>query len=218
MLGTVELFKEMLVDELELCSNLSDMNIPLCEIVNMTNDSALYDVTMTQVVFIHNLIEAFNYMIESAEWGLSTAYLFELNKLINHGLHRGLGLSLRTTEKEIEGTDWRPDIPSQGAVTQRVYLLNGIMDIEQRALKYFCYILRTQPFDFYNECLALAVANKELIKGGVGVLYIGKDKMITYKKLLLKFYESGDDFELIEFLTNLCIVRRMLPISVPSEE
>ena len=83
--------------------------------------------------------------------------------------------------------------------------IEQIDDIELRALKYFCYITRTQMFIDGNKRVAQLMANKVLIENDIGIFQIPIEKLEEFKGMLIEFYETGDEVKIIEFMKEYCI-------------
>ena len=81
--------------------------------------------------------------------------------------------------------------------------LNQIFKIQndlERCLNLFCYIQRSQMFQDGNKRVANLVSNKEMIRCGQGIISIPVDKIGEYFTRLIKYYESNDNSELINWL------------------
>lgn len=76
-----------------------------------------------------------------------------------------------------------------------------------RALKYFCYIARTQMFIDGNKRVAQLMANKVLIEHNIGIFQIPIEKLEEFKGILIEFYENGNDTKIIGFMKAYCIRR-----------
>ena len=87
--------------------------------------------------------------------------------------------------------------------------IEQIEDSELRALKYFCYIARTQMFIDGNKRVAQLMANKVLIENNIGIFQIPIEKLEEFKEMLIEFYETADDVKIIGFMREYCI-RRIL--------
>lgn len=85
--------------------------------------------------------------------------------------------------------------------------IEQIDDIELRALKYFCYIARTQMFIDGNKRVAQLMANKVLIENDIGIFQIPIEKLEEFRGMLIEFYETGDDKKIIGFMKEHCIRR-----------
>lgn len=51
------------------------------------------------------------------------------------------------------------------------------------------------------------MANKVLIENDIGIFQIPIEKLEIFREMLLAFYESGDDVEIITFMKEYCIRR-----------
>ena len=58
---------------------------------------------------------------------------------------------IRTIPVQIGGTSWETEMPHTGIIMESINEIEQIEDIEWRALKYFCYITRTQMLIEYYE-------------------------------------------------------------------
>ena len=92
-----------------------------------------------------------------------------------------------------------------GIIIESMKEIEQIEDVELKALKYFCYIARTQMFIDGNKRVAQLMANKVLIENNIGILQIPIERLEKFKEVLIKFYESGDDGEIVAFMKEYCI-------------
>ncbi len=83
--------------------------------------------------------------------------------------------------------------------------LNNIDDIVLKALKFFCYIARIQMFIDGNKRVAQLIANKILIQKNIGIFQVCLEKLEEFKTLLINFYETSDDTQLIDFMQKYCV-------------
>lgn len=98
-------------------------------------------------------------------------------------------------------------MPIEEVIVDRLHDIDEINDIEERALKYFCYVARSQIFIDGNKRVAQLIANKVLIDNNIGIFQIPIEKLEEFKGMLIKFYETNSDVKIIEFMKNNCIVR-----------
>ena len=97
--------------------------------------------------------------------------------------------------------------PHTGIIIDTIENIEQIGDIELRALKYFCYVARSQMFIDGNKRVAQLIANKVLILNNIGIFQIPIEKLEEFKRLLIEFYETNHDEEIIEFMQMYCIRR-----------
>ena len=108
---------------------------------------------------------------------------------------------------QIGGTSWEPEMPHTGIIIGSMKEIEQIEDVELRALKYFCYIARTQMFIDGNKRVAQLMANKVLIENDIGIFQIPIEKLEKFKGMLIEFYETGNDVKMIGFMKEYCIRR-----------
>lgn len=129
--------------------------------------------------------------------------LREYNKVVGELLFNYAG-EIRTIPIQIGGTLWEPEIPQSGIILKDI---EKIENFEIKALKYFCYVARTQMFIDGNKRVAQLIANKVLIENNIGIFQIPIERLENFKTLLIGFYESGNDGEIIDFMKEYCIRR-----------
>ena len=65
--------------------------------------------------------------------------------------------------------------------------------------------MRRQMFIDGNKRVAMLFANKIMIDNGCGIITIANDLQAVFYEKLIKFYETGDNTELKEWIYNNCI-------------
>lgn len=65
--------------------------------------------------------------------------------------------------------------------------------------------MRSQLFYDGNKRIAMMAANKIMIHGGAGIISIAQKNKLTFLSLLVKFYETGDDSTIKQFVYDYCI-------------
>lgn len=58
-----------------------------------------------------------------------------------------------------------------------------------------------------NKRVAQLIANKILIQNNIGIFQIPIEKMEEFKVMLIAYYETADDKEIIDFMDEFCIRR-----------
>lgn len=135
-----------------------------------------------------------------------TALLREYNKIAGELLFHSAG-EIRTIPMQIGGTSWEPEIPHTGTIIADLESIEQIEDAESKALKYFCYVARTQMFIDGNRRVAQLIVNKVLIQYNIGIFQIPIEKLEEFKTLLLEFYETDVDVAITAFMKKFCIRR-----------
>ncbi len=159
-----------------------------------------------EVLFIINMKRAWQFLLDNLDYDNNLMILREYNKIVGELLFRYAG-EIRTIPVQIGGTSWEPEIPQTGVIIKRLEEIEKIQDTELRALKYFCYTARTQMFVDGNKRVAQLIANKVLIENNVGIFQIPIERLEEFKGLLIKFYETAREEEIIDFMKEFCIRR-----------
>lgn len=159
-----------------------------------------------EVLFIVNMKRVWQFLLDNLDYGNSLMLLREYNKIVGELLFSYAG-EIRTIPVQTGGTSWEPEMPHTGIIISVIDELESIEDIELKALKYFCFIARTQMFIDGNKRVAQLMANKVLIENNVGIFQIPIEKLEEFKLLLIEFYELNDDSKIITFMKSFCIKR-----------
>ncbi len=201
----VEMAKRLLVDSIWKSANLEGLGttFPKTEAI-LAN--APTNTKTEEVLFVINMKRAWQFLLDNLEYKNSIMLLREFDKIVGELLFRYAG-EIRTIPVQIGGTSWEPEMPHTGVIMEAISQLEEITDIEQRALKYFCYIARTQIFIDGNKRVAQLMANKVLIEYNIGIFQIPIEKLEEFKGMLIAFYESGNDAQIIGFMKEYCIRR-----------
>lgn len=203
----IEMAKRMIVDSIWKSANLEGLGttFPKTEAI-LAN--APTTTRTEEVLFVINMKRAWQFLLDNLEYSNSIMLLREYDKIVGELLFHYAG-EIRTIPVQIGGTSWEPEIPHTGIIIDSMNEIEQIEDSELRALKYFCYIARTQMFIDGNKRVAQLMANKVLIENNIGIFQIPIEKLEEFKEMLIEFYETADDVKIIGFMREYCI-RRIL--------
>lgn len=201
----IAMAKRMLVDSIWKSANLEGLGttFPKTEAI-LAN--APTTTRTEEVLFVINMKRAWQFLLDNLEYGNCIMLLREYDKIVGELLFQYAG-EIRTIPVQIGGTSWEPELPHVGIIIDSLQEIEQIKDVELRALKYFCYIARTQMFIDGNKRVAQLMANKVLIENGIGIFQIPIEGLEEFKGMLIRFYETGNDQEIIEFMKENCIRR-----------
>lgn len=201
----IEMAKRLLVDSIWKSANLEGLGttFPKTEAI-LAN--APTNTKTEEVLFIVNMKRAWQFLLDNLNYDNCIMLLREYNKIVGELLFNYAG-EIRTIPVQIGGTSWEPEMPHTGVIISTIEEMEKIEDIELRALKYFCYVARTQIFIDGNKRVAQLMANKILIENNVGIFQIPIEKLEEFKMLLIEFYETENDTKLINFMREFCIKR-----------
>ena len=201
----IAMAKRLLVDSIWKSANLEGLGttFPKTEAI-LAN--APTTTKAEEVLFVINMKRAWQFLLDNLHYTNCLALLREYNKIVGELLFSYAG-EIRTFPVQIGGTTWEPAIPRTGIIINKIEELEHIEDVELKALKYFCYVARTQMFADGNERVAQLIANKIMIENNIGIFQIPIERLEDFKTLLIDFYESDNDEIIIQFMVKYCIRR-----------
>ncbi len=201
----IEMAKRLLVDSIWKAANLEGLGttFPKTEAI-LAN--APTETKTEEVLFVINMKRAWQFLLDNLDSPNNIMLLREYNKVVGESLFRNNG-EIRTFPVQIGGTSWEPEMPNSSSIIENLKTIEKIEDIELKALKYFCYVARTQMFVDGNKRVSQLIANKVLIENDVGIFQIPIEKLEQFKFFLIEFYETADDTAIIEFMKEFCIKR-----------
>ena len=202
----IEMAKRLLVDSIWKSANLEGLGttFPKTEAIL---ENLPVETSRNELLFIINMKKAWEFLLDNIDYSNCFVFLRELNKLVGaNDLIYDSG-KIRTINVTIGGTSWASTIPVESEVLDNIENLNKIKDVELKALKYFCYVTRTQIFIDGNKRVAQLMANKVLIENNIGIFQIPVELLEDFKSLLLNYYETNDDEDIVKFMKEYCIVR-----------
>lgn len=203
--SAVEMAKRLLVDSIWKSANLEGLGTTFPKTEAILANAPTTTKT-EEVLFVINMKRAWQFLLDNLDYGNSLMLLREYNKIVGELLFNYAG-EIRTIPVQIGGTTWEPEMPHTGIIIDTIENIEQIGDIELRALKFFCYVARSQMFIDGNKRVAQLIANKVLIQNNIGIFQIPIEKLEEFKRLLIEFYETNHDEEIIEFMQMYCIRR-----------
>lgn len=199
----IEMAKRLLVDSIWKSANLEGLGTTFPKTEAILANAPTTTKT-EEVLFVINMKRGWQFLLDNLEYNNCIMLLREFDKIVGELLFHYAG-EIRTIPVQIGGTSWEPEMPHTGIIMDSIKQIEQIDDIELRALKYFCYITRTQMFIDGNKRVAQLMANKVLIENDIGIFQIPIEKLEEFKGMLIEFYETGDDVKIIEFMKEYCI-------------
>jgi len=203
--SAIEMAKRLLVDSIWKSANLEGLGTTFPKTEAILANAPTTTKT-EEVLFVINMKRAWQFLLDNLEYNNCIMLLREYDKIVGELLFDYAG-EIRTIPVQIGGTSWEPEMPHTGVIIKSMENIEKIEDIELRALKYFCYIARTQMFIDGNKRVAQLMANKVLIKNDIGIFQIPIEKLEEFKEMLIEFYETGNDRKIIGFMKKYCIRR-----------
>ncbi len=201
----IERAKRLLVDSIWKSANLEGLGTTFPKTEAILANAPTTTKT-EEVLFVINMKRAWQFLLDNLAYNNCIMLLREFDKIVGELLFSYAG-EIRTIPVQIGGTSWEPEMPHTGIIMDSLKEIELIEDVELRALKYFCYIARTQMFIDGNKRVAQLMANKVLIENNIGIFQISMEKMEEFKGMLIEFYETGNDIRMIAFMKEYCIRR-----------
>ena len=201
----IEMAKRLLVDSIWKSANLEGLGTTFPKTEAILANAPTTTKT-EEVLFVINMKRAWQFLLDNLAYNNCIMLLREFDKIVGELLFSYAG-EIRTIPVQIGGTSWEPEMPHTGIIMDSLKEIELIEDVELRALKYFCYIARTQMFIDGNKRVAQLMANKVLIENNIGIFQISIEKMEEFKGMLIEFYETGNDTRMIAFMKEYCIRR-----------
>lgn len=199
----IEMAKRLLVDSIWKSANLEGLGTTFPKTEAILANAPTTTKT-EEVLFIINMKRAWQFLLDNLSYGNNLMILREYNKVVGELLFSYAG-EIRTIPVQIGGTSWEPEMPQTGIIIQNIERIEQIEDIEIRALKFFCYVARVKMFIDGNKRVAQLIANKILIQNNIGIFQIPIEKLEDFKMLLIDFYETDHDENIIDFMKKYCI-------------
>ena len=203
--SAIEMAKRLLVDSIWKSANLEGLGTTFPKTEAILANAPTTTKT-EEVLFVINMKRAWQFLLDNLDYANNLMLLREYNKVVGELLFSFAG-EIRTFPVQIGGTSWEPEMPHTRIIIENLAKIEQIEDVELKALKYFCYVARTQMFIDGNKRVAQLIANKVLVENDIGIFQIPIEKLEEFKGLLLEFYETGADEKIIGFMKEFCIIR-----------
>ena len=156
---------------------------------------------------ILNLKHAWEFILDEAVLQAKTDYslLSHIAKLVNEGFLADGG-RIRGIPVTIGGCNYVPPIPFEPDVAEGIEKVLSTDDaLPVKAIRLCLFAMRGQVFVDGNKRASVIFANHFLISHGAGMLIIPEKLVPDFKKKLVRFYESGDDTEILSFMLDSCM-------------
>ncbi|MBO5230031.1 MAG: Fic family protein [Clostridia bacterium] len=162
--------------------------------------------TATDIQKILNLKHAWEFILDRDVVSSPSNYyvLCHIAKLVNEGFFSDGG-RIRGVPVTIGGSNYVPPLPIEHDVKEKISsIVEKSSDSTETAIELCLYCMKTQIFTDGNKRAAVIFANHYLISQGGGLLVIPEKDVPDFKKLLVAYYESRDNGEIIAFMKEKC--------------
>ena len=197
--------KRKLIDNLYKSANLEGIAVTFADTVAFVNNVNTGKISVDDMLKLKGLKDAWEYVLNTIDEELTIDYIKKIHFEVCKGQNiEPLG-EFRDRGVGITGTSYRPKLPSECNYDKE---LNDIMKIEDsldRSITLFLWIQRSQMFLDGNKRVANLIANKEMIKNGLGILAVPVEKIGEYFTILIEFYETNDYTNVKKWIYDNCI-------------
>ena len=191
--------KRNIVDYIWKSANLEGIGVTYPETQAIYDGGIVNGLTVDKIIAINNLKYAWQFILEYEGIEYDYKALCQIHKLTCDKLvlDQNLG-KIRTTPVNIGGTTWKPQFPIESQIKEELErLLNQPEKTKTEiAIEIMLWIMRRQMFIDGNKRVAMLFANKIMIDNGCGIITIAQDNQPTFFEKLIKFYETGDNADL----------------------
>ncbi len=195
--------KRNIVDYIWKSANLEGIGVTYPETQAIYDGGIVNGLTVDKIIAINNLKYAWQFILENDEIEYDFKTLCHLHKLICDKLvlEQNLG-KLRSTPVNVGGTTWKPQFPIESQIKEELERLLNQTDKTKTeiAIEVMLWIMRRQMFIDGNKRVAMLFANKIMIDNGCGIITISQANQPTFFEKLIKFYESGDNTNLKQWI------------------
>lgn len=192
--------KRKLVDNIYKSANLEGIAVTFADTVSFVNNVNTGKISVDDMLKLKGLKDGWEFILNTIDDELTTDYIKKVHFQVCKGQDVSPLGEFRDKGVGITGTSWRPKLPSECDYDKELEeILNNSNDLE-KCLDLFCWIQRSQMFLDGNKRVANLIANKEMIKYGQGIIAVPIEEIGNYFTRLINYYETGDNFELKEWL------------------
>ena len=195
--------KRNIVDYIWKSANLEGIGVTYPETQVIYDGGVVNGLTVDNIIAINNLKYAWQFILENEGIDYDFKVLSHLHKLTCDKLvlDQDLG-KLRTTPVNIGGTSWTPQFPIESQIKEELEkLLNQSEKTKTEvAIEIMLWIMRRQMFIDGNKRVGMLFANRIMIDNGCGIITISQNNQPIFFEKLIKFYESGDNRDLKQWI------------------
>lgn len=200
--------KRNIVDYIWKSANLEGIGVTYPETQAIYDGGIVNGLTVDKIIAINNLKYAWQFILEQDGIDYDFKALCHLHKLTCDKLVLDGDLGkLKMTPVNIGGTSWKPQFPIESQIKEE---LEDLLKQENKtkteiAIEIMLWIMRRQMFIDGNKMVGMLFANKIMIDNGCGIITISQENQTVFFEKLIKFYETGDNTDLKEWIYNTSI-------------
>ena len=198
--------KRNIVDYIWKSANLEGIGVTYPETQAIYDGGIVNGLTVDKIIAINNLKYAWQFILENNDIDYDFKTLCQIHKLTCDKLVLDQNLGrLRTTPVNIGGTSWKPQFPIESQIKEELTELLNKYTKTELAIEVMLWVMRRQMFIDGNKRVAMLFANKIMIDNGCGIITISQNIQSVFFERLIKFYETGNNTDLKQWIYNNCI-------------
>lgn len=199
------LAKRNIVDYIWKSANLEGIGVTYPDTQAIYNGMAVSGYTIEDINAINDLKHAWQFLLDNINEALNLALVKKVHMILGKYTIINAG-TFRRDEVRIGGTDWIPELPDEKKAESE---LGNILESKtvpiSKALDLTLYLMRAQLFYDGNKRIAMLIGNKLMIENGQGIISVAQKDIKDFYKLLVSYYETGDQSDIKQFLYDHCI-------------
>lgn len=197
--------KRKLIDNLYKSANLEGIAVSFEDTVDFINNVNTGKISVDDMLKLKGLKDSWEYVLNTIDEELTMNYIKKIHFQVCKGQNiEPLG-EYRDRGVGITGTSYRPKLPSECDYDKELEEIMKIENTLDRCITIFLWIQRNQMFLDGNKRVANLVANKEMIKNGLGILSVPVEKIGEYLTFLIEFYETNNSSKIKKWIYDNCI-------------
>lgn len=199
------LAKRNIVDYIWKSANLEGIGVTYPDTQAIYTGMAVSGYTIEDINAIYDLKHAWQFLLDNISEDLNLAFVKKVHMILGRYTIINAG-TFRRDEVRIGGTDWIPELPDEKKAESE---LGNILESKtvpiSKALDLTLYLMRAQLFYDGNKRIAMLIGNKLMIENGQGIISVAQKDIKDFYKLLVSYYETGDQSDIKQFLYDHCI-------------
>ncbi len=204
----IDLARRNLADSVYKQAMLEGVATTYSDTETLIHNGKVSNMTATDVQKVINLKHAWEFIMSKGviQYPSNYAIVSQINAIVEEGLSYFAG-RLRSVPVTIGGTFYVPPLPFESQVKEDIKnLVESDESPLDTAIDVLLYVKKKQLFLDGNKRTAVIFANHILIKNAAGLILIPAEKVNEYKKLLIRYYETDEKTEIIQFLKDECYI------------
>lgn len=204
----IDFAKRNLVDTIYKQAVLEGVAVTFLDTETIIEGGKINGVSADDIQKINNLKHAWQFVLDDGVVTSKSDYsiLCLINRLVEEGFYYNAG-KLRSVPVSIGGTKWKPELPIESVVIEKLNDILAEKDIYERAINALLFVTKKQLFIDGNKRTSVIFANHILISNGAGLIVIPEDNVPEYKKLLINYYETNRIEEIKQFIYDKCLTK-----------